>query len=271
VPELPEVETTRRGLLPAMRGRRIVRAEVRERRLRWPIAKGLEGKLAGRTVRDLRRRAKYLVVDLDRGALIVHLGMSGRLAVLDRPVPPGPHDHFDLVLDDGRVVRFNDPRRFGSILHTEVDPFAHPLLAACGPEPLAEAFDGRYLFTITRGRRAAIKDVLMNARLIAGVGNIYASEALFRAGIHPRRAAGRVSAERCEALAQAMRATLEAAIEAGGSTLRDWLHADGATGYFQQNTFAYDRAGEPCRRCASAIRMIRQGARATYYCPRCQR
>jgi len=272
VPELPEVETTRRGLEPVMAGRRIEAMVVRDRRLRWPVEAGLETTLAGQRIRSLGRRAKYLLIELERGTLILHLGMSGTLRVVDRNDPAGRHDHLDLRLDDGRAVRFTDPRRFGSLHYTpSPDPLSHPLLAACGPEPLGPDFTAGHLRRAMARRSASIKEVLMMSHVVSGVGNIYANEALFRAGIHPRRAAGRISEARCEGLVAQVRATLEAAIAAGGSTLRDWLHADGSTGYFQQEYFVYDRAGEPCRHCGTPIRTIRQGQRATYFCPRCQR
>jgi formamidopyrimidine-DNA glycosylase len=244
MPELPEVETTRRGIRGAVRGQR---------------------------VRDVRRRAKYLIIDLESGSLIVHLGMSGSLRVLDTATPLDSHDHYDLLLDSGRCLRFNDPRRFGSLHWSEGDPSAHPLLAALGPEPLTAAFNADYLARRARGRRVAIKQFVMDQRIVVGVGNIYASEALFRAGVHPKRAAGRVSDARMAAIVEAVGHVLGAAIRAGGTTLRDYVGADGAPGYFRQRLYVYERAGRPCRRCRTPVRHLVQGQRSTYYCPRCQR
>ena len=271
MPELPEVETTRRGLAPHLVGRRIERVVIREPRLRWPVAPGFGEALRGRYIRSLRRRAKYLIVDLDRGAAIVHLGMSGALSLVPEAAPAGKHDHIDIVVEGGHALRLTDPRRFGSLHHVHGDPERHELLAVLGPEPLSSEFTGAGLYATTRGRRASIKEMLMNARIVAGVGNIYANEALFRAGIDPRTAAGRIGLKRYTGLADAVRETLGAAIRAGGSSLRDWHHADGSLGYFQQQYFVYGRTDEPCRRCGCVIRELRQGQRATYYCPRCQR
>jgi formamidopyrimidine-DNA glycosylase len=271
VPELPEVETTRRGLEPLMVGRRIRAAVVRDRRMRQPVPKRLQQLVAGATVRAVGRRGKYLLVDCGAGTLIVHLGMSGRLWVVRDGAPPAAHDHFDLVMDDGTVVRLRDPRRFGLVLWQAGDALAHPLLAGIGPEPLSAAFDGAALHAVTRGRSAPIKHVLMDSRVVAGVGNIYANEALYRAGVHPRAAAGRLTRARCERLAAMVRETLETAIAAGGSSLRDYVRSDGLAGNYQSQFLVYDRAGQPCRACGTKIRGIRQGQRSTYYCPRCQR
>jgi formamidopyrimidine-DNA glycosylase len=271
MPELPEVETTRRGLAPHLVGRRIVAVTVRDARLRWPIAPDLAAAITGQCIRDLRRRAKYLIIVLERDALIVHLGMSGALGIVGAHTPAGKHDHFDLVLDAGHALRLTDPRRFGSIHLVHGAPEAHRLLADLGPEPISAAFEPQGLYRLTRGRRASIKETLMNSRVVAGVGNIYANEALFRARIHPRTPAGRISLRRYSVLVPSVQETLREAIEAGGSSLRDWRHADGSLGYFQQRYFVYGREGDACRNCGSAIRAIRQGQRATYYCPRCQR
>jgi formamidopyrimidine-DNA glycosylase len=272
MPELPEVETTRRGLEPNFVGRTITTVNVREPRLRWPIASDLAERLTGRRVMQLGRRAKYLLIVLDRGTVILHLGMSGALRIVPSGTPPGKHDHIDIELNDGGALRFTDTRRFGS-LHYVVDGNheAHFLLRNLGPEPLSESFDAAMLHAALRGRRASIKEIIMNARVVVGVGNIYASEALFRAGIDPRTRAGRLSRKRCEMLVDAIKQTLRDALRAGGSSLRDWHHADGSLGYFQQHYFAYDRADEPCRRCGASIRTLRQGQRATYYCPECQK
>ncbi|HWA38475.1 MAG TPA: bifunctional DNA-formamidopyrimidine glycosylase/DNA-(apurinic or apyrimidinic site) lyase [Burkholderiales bacterium] len=269
MPELPEVEVTRRGLAPRISGRTISGVVVREPRMRWPIPRGLQ-RLAGRTVRAVKRRGKYLLVDCGTGHLILHLGMSGSLRVLPSDTPAGKHDHFDLLLGD-RVMRLRDPRRFGAVLWTGAPPETHPLLAHLGIEPLSRDLDGARLFALTRGARVSIKQFLMDGRRIVGVGNIYASESLFRAGISPRRRAGRVSAGESAALSREIKQTLREAIRAGGSTLRDFVRSTGEAGYFQQSYFVYDRAGKPCRRCGGEVKRIVQGQRATYFCPRCQR
>ncbi len=268
MPELPEVEVTRRGIAPHLAGRRISAVAVREPRLRWPVPQAVR-KLAGRTVRAVRRRGKYLLFDCGDGHLIVHLGMSGSLRVLPAGTPPQKHDHFDLVLGD-RLLRLRDPRRFGAVLWTAQPVEAHPLLAHLGVEPLSREFAPASLYRLSRGQRIAIKQFLMDGRRIVGVGNIYAAESLFRAGIHPLTPAGRVSRERCAALSRAIKETLRAAIRAGGSSLRDFVGADGVAGEFQLRTWVYDRAGLPCRRCGTPIRRLVQGARATYFCPACQ-
>ena len=270
MPELPEVETVLRGLYPHLHGCRLLGAELRESRLRWPVPAELDRLVAGRTVRGLSRRGKYLLLQLDRGGLLIHLGMSGSLRLLDRPAAPGRHDHLDLILADGRRLRLRDPRRFGAVLHAE-DPSRHPLLAGLGIEPLEDGFDGASLHRLTRGRRVAVKQFLMDARQIVGIGNIYANEALYRAGIDPRTPAGRLGRERCERLATAIRETLEQAIAAGGSSLRDFVGSHGEPGWFQQDYAVYGREGLPCRHCAHPIRRILQGGRATFFCPRCQR
>ena len=271
MPELPEVETTRRGIRPALRGRAVSGFVLRERRLRWPVDARLVRELPGQRVVDVRRRAKYLLIDLERGTLIAHLGMSGSLRVLKASAPLLTHDHYDLLLDSGRCLRFNDPRRFGCLLWVTGNPEEHPLLASLGPEPLEAGFDADYLASRARGRRVSVKQFLMDQRIVVGVGNIYASEALFRAGINPRRAAGRVTAARFGQLVAAVRDVLGEAILQGGTTLRDYVNADGTPGYFRQELFVYERADEPCRRCGTAIRHVTQGQRSTYFCPACQR
>jgi formamidopyrimidine-DNA glycosylase len=269
VPELPEVEVTRRGIAPQVAGRRISAVVVREPRLRWRVTDEVR-RLAGRTVRAVDRRAKYLLLDCGDGHLILHLGMSGSLRLLPSDAAPEKHDHFDLVLGD-RMLRLRDPRRFGAVLWTATDLAGHPLLRHLGVEPLSRALDGRRLHSLTRGRRTAIKLVIMDSRRLVGVGNIYASESLFRAGIDPRKPAQRLSLEQCARLSRAIKQTLRAAIRAGGSSLRDFVGSDGVYGCFQQRTRVYDRAGQPCRDCAAPVRRIVQGQRSTYYCPRCQR
>lgn len=270
MPELPEVETTRRGIAPHVLGRRVVELRVRVPALRWPIPPALAEGLAGRRIEAVDRRAKYLLLGVETGAAIVHLGMSGMLRVLPAALPPARHDHVDMVLDSGRMLRLTDPRRFGCLLW-QARGELHPLLAGLGPEPLGPGFDGDHLWRLARGRRAPVKAFVMDQAVVVGVGNIYAAEALFRAGVHPLRAAGRVSRARHAALAEAIRAILGWAIERGGTTLRDFLNPDGAPGYFEQELAVYGRAGEPCIRCATPIRMLRLGNRASCYCPRCQR
>jgi formamidopyrimidine-DNA glycosylase len=269
MPELPEIEVTRRGIAPKIAGRRISAVALREPRLRWRVPEAVR-RLAGRTVRAVHRRAKYLLLDCGDGCLILHLGMSGSLRVLPAGTAPQKHDHFDLVLGD-RMLRLRDPRRFGAVLWAEADPAAHPLLRHLGVEPLSRALDGDALYALTRARRTAIKLFLMDSRRVVGVGNIYASESLHRAGIDPRKPARRLSPEQCARLAQAVKHTLRAAIRAGGSSLRDFVGSDGVYGCVQTRARVYDRAGLPCRACGATVRRIVQGQRSTYYCPACQR
>jgi formamidopyrimidine-DNA glycosylase len=281
MPELPEVETIRRGIAPHVVGRTIERAIVRDRRLRWPIVRGFEKKVAGRTIASVDRRGKYLLLDLgsDRppaqaggtDKVILHLGMTGNLSLQERGRPVKKHDHLDLELSGGRVLRFNDPRRFGAALWWPASHPTHMLLKHMGPEPFAHAFNADYLFELSRGRTAPVKNFLMDGRVVVGVGNIYAVEALFRARLRPTRPAGRVSRAEYAALVQAVRAVLEAAIAAGGTTFRDFLDSAGEPGYFVQKLFVYDRARQPCRRCKTPIKRVVIGQRSSYYCPRCQK
>jgi len=270
MPELPEVETTRRGIAPLVEGRHIATVTVRDRRLRWPVSPTLARRLRGQRLHAVGRRAKYLLLALDRGTLIVHLGMSGSLRVVPAATPPQPYDHVDLVFTDGQCLRLRDPRRFGAVLWTGADPLRHRLLRHLGPEPLDPACDGDYLWKAARGRRGAIRDFLLNGQIVAGIGNIYANEALFAAGIDPRRAAGSVSRDRYRRLARSIRLTLEAALAAGGTTLRDFQGADGRPGYFRPRLAVYGRAGEPCRRCRHPVRAVRLGQRSAFFCPHCQ-
>lgn len=269
MPELPEVEVTRRGLARALAGRLVSGVVVREPRLRWRIGDDVRA-IPGRTLLAVRRRAKYLLLDCGDGQLIVHLGMSGSLRVLPAGSAPGKHDHVDVEFGDC-LLRLRDPRRFGAVLWSAADGAPHPLLAQLGVEPLSRAFDGRRLHALTRGHRAPIKAFLMDSRRVVGVGNIYASESLFRARIDPRTPARRLTPERCARLARAIKVTLRAAIRAGGSSLRDFVGSDGVYGCFQQRTLVYDREGKPCRRCGRAVRRIVLGQRSTFYCPACQR
>ncbi|MFZ9965815.1 MAG: bifunctional DNA-formamidopyrimidine glycosylase/DNA-(apurinic or apyrimidinic site) lyase [Steroidobacteraceae bacterium] len=271
MPELPEVETTRRGIAPALLGHTVNRVVLRERRLRWPVPTTLGRNLTGQVIDSVERRAKYLLLGTRNGTLLAHLGMTGSLRVLDPATPLLTHDHVDILLDSGRCLRFNDPRRFGCLLWITGDPSRHRLLNDLGPEPLGADFDGSHLWQRARGRKVAIKSFIMNASVVVGVGNIYASEALFRAGIAPTTPAGRVSRARMQALADAIREVLSEAIAVGGTTLRDYVNADGLPGYFRQKLFVYERDGEPCRRCGTAIRHQVLGQRSTYHCPTCQR
>jgi formamidopyrimidine-DNA glycosylase len=269
MPELPEVETARRGIEPFLVGQRIDGVVVRERRLRWPVSRDVDTRLPGATVTSVGRRAKYLLIETTAGTAIVHLGMSGSVFVVDRGTPAGIHEHFDLELASGKALRYRDPRKFGS-LHFCGDPGQHRLLRDLGPEPFDEAFGGGYLWSRSRGRRVAVKPFIMNAGIVVGVGNIYASEALYRAGIHPRRAAGRIARRRYDNLAEAIRSVLEEAIAAGGTTLRDFYGGDGEPGYFLQELSVYGREDEPCLHCGEPLAAIVLGQRATYYCKRCQ-
>ena len=275
MPELPEVEVTRRGIAPHLEGRQLQGADVREPRLRWPVPADLDTLVRDRRVAAVQRRAKYLVLELARGgrpaaALLIHLGMSGSLRVVPRETPLHAHDHLDLRVDDGRVLRLRDPRRFGAVLWTEEEPEVHPRLAGLGPEPLGQAFTGDHLYARSRGRTATVKAFLMDAAVVVGVGNIYASEALFRAGIHPGRAAGRVGRARYARLAAAVKRVLAEAIEAGGTTLRDFTDSEGAPGYFRQRLAVYGHEGAPCPGCGQSLRRAVIAQRSSFYCTRCQ-
>jgi formamidopyrimidine-DNA glycosylase len=251
-------------------GRRIDRLLVHDRRLRWPVDRAISSAVAGKSIRSAGRRAKYLLLETDAGTLILHLGMSGSLRVLPVSTPRIAHDHLDIELDSGQTLRFNDPRRFGSLLFSH-DPASHPLLRHLAPEPLEADFDGAYLWKITRRRSVAIKQLIMNSRLVVGVGNIYASEALFRARIRPRRQASSLKLQECARLARAIKATLSLALKVGGTTLRDYVGADGNPGYFRQKLYVYERAGKPCRVCHNPVRQFTQGQRSTYWCAHCQK
>jgi formamidopyrimidine-DNA glycosylase len=271
MPELPEVETASRGLEPWLLNQRIRGAVLRHRGMRWPVRGDLPRLLAGHSIRSVGRRSKYLLLDCESGWLILHLGMSGSLRMVPAQQAPGKHDHFDLVLENGQALRLTDPRRFGAVLWEPGEPARHKLLQDLGPEPFDAAFDAGWLFARTRGRSAPVKNLLMDSHLVCGVGNIYANESLFRAGIHPARAAGRISHARYARLVQTVRETLQAAIAAGGSTLRDFVQPDGSPGYFPQQYFVYGREGQPCLRCGTRIKAARIGQRSAFFCPRCQR
>lgn len=269
MPELPEVETTRRGIRPVLTGRVATGCIIRNPRLRQPVPADLVARIAGHRLEAVERRAKYLLLRFDSGTVIVHLGMSGSLRVVGAGTPAGKHDHVDLLFGD-TALRLRDPRRFGLMLWHEGDPAAHPLLARLGIEPLEPGFDGKWLFDTLRGLSTPVKLAIMDAHRVVGVGNIYASESLFRARIHPLTPAGRLGRVRCSRLAEAIRETLAAAIEAGGSTLRDFVGGDGKAGYFQQQYFVYGRDGEPCRVCGRAVRKAVVGQRSTFWCGHCQ-
>ena len=270
MPELPEVETTRRGLARRLTGLGISDVVVRERRLRYRVTPGLRAKLRGRRIAAIGRRGKYLLLYLDRGCLLWHLGMSGSLRVTGAANAAGKHDHLDLVFGGGAVLRFRDPRKFGCVLWTARNPLRHKLLAGLGPEPLGKDFGGDYLYEKSRGRGVSVKHFIMDGSVVPGVGNIYANEALFKAGVDPARAAGRISRRRYQTLAAAIRNVLRQAIRKGGTTLRDFTRDDGRPGYFDQALAVYRREGEGCPTCGAAIRARVLSQRSTFYCPRCQ-
>ena len=269
MPELPEVETSRRGIEPWIVGTTIADVRIHDRRLRWPVARGIENKLRGQPIESVGRRAKYILINTGAGTAMLHLGMTGSVFIVDRGAPAAVHDHIDIELDSGRMLRFRDPRRFGSF-HWTRNPSQHPLLAKLGPEPLSADFDVDYLYDTSRGRKVSVKQFIMNAHIVVGVGNIYASESLFLAGINPKRAAGRISRARYGRLVDAIKDVLSRAIRAGGTTLRDFYGGDGEPGYFKQQLEVYDRDGEHCRVCNTVISAIVQGQRSTYYCKQCQ-
>jgi formamidopyrimidine-DNA glycosylase len=270
VPELPEVETTRRGIAPHLIGRRVVELIVRRRRLRWPVPTALATRLAGETIHDVSRRAKYLLLETGPGAVLIHLGMSGSLRVLARDTPPRRHDHIDLVLDSGRALRFNDPRRFGCWLWQR-GRRQHPLLAAMGPDPLSTAFHADFLQRAARGRSLAVKSFLMDQRVVAGLGNIYAGEALFVARVHPAASVAGLSRRHFHRIAAAVREVLTRACAAGEAALAETMPAGLPLTDFAIDWLVYDRAGQPCRNCGAAIQMQTLAQRSSYFCPRCQR
>lgn len=270
MPELPEVETTRRGVEPHCRGRVVKGVIVRQPRLRWPVPGQLAAALSGQVIDSVERRAKYLLFHTAKGSLLVHLGMSGSLRVVQADTPPERHDHIDVLLDNAMCLRYHDPRRFGCFLWLEREEL-HPLLANLGPEPLSEHFNGPLLYSLSRGRKGPVKNFIMNGKVVVGVGNIYANEVLFLAGIRPDRAAGRISAVRYERLAEHIKQVLTTAIEQGGTTLRDFVGGDGRPGYFAQKLLVYGRSGEPCKGCGGLLRELRLGQRSSVYCVTCQR
>ncbi len=270
MPELPEVETTRRGIEPHILGKTIQRLEIRQPRLRWPIPRQLNTCLTGKRIQDISRRGKYLLITVKGGTLIIHLGMSGSLRILKHHQAAGPHDHVDLWLSGGTLLRFTDPRRFGAWLWTSGPVDDHPLLSSLGPEPLSDDFNTEYLHLSAQKRKVAVKPFIMNSHIVVGVGNIYANEALFRAGIHPARSAGRISRQRYGVIVTSIKSVLLVAIDHGGTTLRDFVSGEGSPGYFKQNLLTYGRTDAPCKNCGAPIREIRLGQRSTFYCGRCQ-
>jgi formamidopyrimidine-DNA glycosylase len=270
MPELPEVETTRRGIEPYLVQQTIAEIIIRDHRLRWPIDLTLPKYLPGQTIQQISRRGKYLLLHCTDGVLIIHLGMSGNLRILKNHSAADKHDHVDIILTNGICLRFNDPRRFGCVLWTDTNPLLHPLLKNLGPEPLTKSFNSNYLYQNSRDRSAAIKLFIMDAKIVVGVGNIYANEALFQAGIHPKKAAKKIHKESYEKLTQTIKHVLKAAIKQGGTTLRNFITSDGQPGYFKQHLQVYDRGGLPCLQCQTKLREIRLGQRATVYCPKCQ-
>ncbi len=271
MPELPEVETTRRGISPHLQGRTISKLTIRQPQLRWPVPDQLSSAVKGQPILSITRRAKYLLLEFPKGTAILHLGMSGCLRLVSGNTPAGKHDHIDWLLDNGQVLRFTDPRRFGALLWETGAIEQHPLLAKLGPEPLTEDFSGERLFTLSRKRKTPVKTFIMDNAVVVGVGNIYANEALFAAGIRPDRAAGRVSRQRYDRLAEQIKIVLQRAIEQGGTTLRDFVGGDGKPGYFKQALQVYGRGGEPCRHCKTPLIEIRLGQRSTVFCKQCQR
>lgn len=271
MPELPEVETTRRGIRGHIEGQQVRNVTVRQRSLRWPVPASIGKRLHDQTLHQVQRRGKYLLLTLDRGTLILHLGMSGNLRILPCDTPAEKHDHLDICFDNDKMLRLHDPRRFGAALWTSDPVEEHELLIRLGPEPLDQAFTGTHLYKLSRKRRSAVKNFIMDSHIVVGVGNIYASESLYLAGIHPARAAGKISKERYELLANAIKSVLKKAIKEGGTTLKDFVREDGRPGYFAQSLNVYGRAGLPCPACGSPIKSSTIGQRSSYYCPQCQR
>ncbi len=271
MPELPEVETSRQGIEPYILGHTVTAVIVRNRHLRWPVSPGLKTELINQTITSVERRGKYLLLKTAVGTVIIHLGMSGSLRIVNHHNEPEKHDHVDIEFDNNKVLRLRDPRRFGAVLWTRKEPLQHKLICQLGPEPLTESFTGHYLYQASRRRKSSIKSFIMDSHIVVGVGNIYANEALFLAGINPKRQAGQVSKQRYDMLVQCIKQILALAIKQGGTTLRDFTREDGKPGYFQQTLNVYGKANEPCPHCGTTLKHIRQQQRSTYYCPRCQR
>lgn len=270
MPELPEVETTVRGIKPNLIGIRIKDLTVRDPRLRWRVPENLASMVVDNVAESICRRAKYILVKIGSGHLLMHLGMSGSLRLCPSNEPPGSHDHVDFTLSNDMILRYRDPRRFGCVLWLNGDPYEYYLLRHLGPEPDSEEFTGDYLYGLSKSRTTAVKNFIMNSRVVVGVGNIYASESLFRAGIHPIRRANRISVNRYELLANSIRETIDAAIAFGGTTLRDFVNGSGSPGYFRQELLVYERQQQACKQCGDSIRVKVIGQRSTYYCTSCQ-
>lgn len=270
MPELPEVETVLRGIEPHICGKQIIEVIFRAAKLRLPLDPAVPGQLAGQVILNAERRAKYLILTLVKGSVIIHLGMTGVLRIIDAGVTEQKHDHVDMIFTDGSCLRFTDPRKFGIFLYTQEDPWRHKLLRHLGPEPLSPAFSGDYLYKLSRGRNAAVKSFIMDQGVVVGVGNIYANEALFHSGILPSRAAGRISLQRYKNLVAAIKEVLAKSIAAGGTTISDFKQSDGKPGYFKQQLDVYGRGGDPCVQCGGILNAQRIGQRSTYYCPSCQ-
>jgi formamidopyrimidine-DNA glycosylase len=270
MPELPEVETCVQGLKPLAEGKTIKRVVIRNGQLRWPVKRNLNALIRSKRIQSIARRAKYIVIDLGDANLLMHLGMSGTVRVLPKDTELKKHDHIDIELDDTQVIRYNDPRRFGSLHHTTEYIEDHFLIDALGPEPLDISFSAEYLFNACSKRSSAIKTVLMNNKVVVGVGNIYANEALFLSGIHPQRSANSLSHHECEQLCRHIKQVLARAIEAGGTTLKDFVNSEGKPGYFQQTLYVYGRSGKPCLQCSTSLDLIKIAGRATVVCPTCQ-
>ncbi len=270
MPELPEVETTRLGIQPHVQGKKIEQVVIRQSQLRWSVPQNLNQELAQQKFNDIQRRAKYLLFEANTGCMIIHLGMSGSLRVVDKKLVPKKHDHIDFIFNTGKVLRFHDPRRFGCVLWTQKHPRQHKLLAELGPEPLGNSFTGDYLYDLSRTRKVCVKNFIMNSHVVVGIGNIYASEALFLSGIHPQRAANRVSLQRYEKLVNNIKKVLQQAIKAGGTTLRDFVREDGNPGYFANKLLIYNKHKQPCPQCSAPIQLKVLGQRSSYYCKQCQ-
>ncbi len=269
MPELPEVETTRRGIAPHLIDQRIRQIIVRQPQLRWPIPSDINQLMSGQTVLSVTRRSKYILINSSNGTILIHLGMSGSLSVVNHETSLKKHDHVDIISENKTIIRYHDPRRFGAILWTN-EPDNHPRLISLGPEPLSRAFSTQHLHKACQSKSAAIKSVIMNANIVVGVGNIYANEALFHCGIHPQTPANQISYEQCQALCRQIKKTLKQAIEAGGTTLKDFSNAEGKPGYFQQKLWVYGRKGEDCRHCKTPIQRLIQQQRSSFICPQCQ-
>jgi len=271
MPELPEVETSRRGIEPHLCNQKITAIIVRNRQLRWPISVRLQKEATASTINAVRRRAKYLLIDTSQGCIIIHLGMSGSLRMIDNKVPAEKHDHVDIVLSSGQALRLRDPRRFGAVFWTKNDPLKHLRLKDLGKEPLEDALTAEWLYGQSRNRKRAIKSFIMDSKIVVGVGNIYACESLFLAGIHPNKPAGKLSMQRWEKLTHAIKDVLSKAIKQGGTTLKDFTRSDGQPGYFARQLTVYGREGKPCKKCGETLKKITQGQRSTFYCSQCQK